>query len=107
MNNADGTPRGGRECPKCMFSMEYLRNSVVLDREEGYVLDRAPEPDLFDVNYRTSLLIMGLSYVWHSTIGALIAKVVGDRRRRKYQEILRLYPHTIICTHCEHIIKQR
>ncbi|MCW3096623.1 MAG: hypothetical protein JWL77_2241 [Chthonomonadaceae bacterium] len=107
MLNLDEQPRGLRDCPRCKFSMEYLRNSAALNRQEGYVLDRSPEPDPYEYSSNSSFLISGISFLWHSTVAPLFAKLRSDRRNRKYQEIVRIFPHTLICTHCEHIIKQR
>ena len=106
MLNLDGTQRGLRECPQCRFSMEYLRSSPALDRQAGYVLDNAPEPEPYGYS-NSSALIALLSALWHSTVAPLFGKWHSDRRNRKYQEILRIFPDTLICTHCDHIIKQR
>jgi hypothetical protein len=87
--------------------MEYLRNSSALNRQEGYVLDRTPEPDGYAYHSNSSLLISGIGFLWNSTVAPLFAKLRSDRRNRKYQEIVRIFPNTLICTHCAHIIKQR
>ncbi len=107
MNNADGTPRGGRECPKCMFSMEYLRDSPVLNREEGYVMDGGVGFDPDDNPITSGLFGSPYRFVLRNIIEPFFSKVRGDRRNRKYQEILRLFPNSLICTHCEFVIKQR
>lgn len=56
----------------------------------------------------TSMLIgRPYRYFLRNFVGPFFSKLQGDRRNRKYQEILRIFPNTLICTHCEHIIKQR
>lgn len=107
MLDLDKRQSGLRECPECRFSMEYLRSSAALNRQEGYVLDRTPEPDGYEYSARSSALISLIGFLWNSTIAPLFAKLRSDRRNRKYQEIVRLFPNSLICTHCEHIIKQR
>ena len=107
MLDLDDKRPGLRDCPQCRFSMEYLRNSPVLNRQAGYVLDRTPEPDGYVCYSRSSLVISGIGFLWNSTIAPLFAKLRSDRLNRKYREILRLFPNSLVCTHCEHIIKQR
>lgn len=107
VNNADGTIRGGRDCPKCMFSMEYLRNSAVLKQDSGYILDSGVGFDADDNPITSALIGSPIRYLWRHFVEPILSKIVGNRRKRKYQEVLRLYPNTLICTHCAHIIKQR
>ena len=87
--------------------MEYLRTSAALNRQEGYVLDRSPEPDGYEYSSKSSALISVIGFPWNSTVAPLFAKSRSDRRNRKYQAIVRIFPNSIICTHCDHIIKQR
>ena len=107
MNNMDATPRGGRDCPKCMFSMEYLRKSAVLNRDGGYIMDSRVGFDPDDNPITSALIGSPSRYLWLHFVEPLVSRIVGNRRSRKYREILRLYPNSLICTHCEHIIKQR
>ncbi len=106
MVNSDGTPQETRECPKCHFSMEYLRDSPVLNREEGYVMDNSVGFDPDDNPITSTLIGSPSRFLWRNVIGPFFSKLKGDRQNRSYQEILRLYPNTLICTHCEHIVKQ-
>ena len=106
MWNLDEPQRGLRDCPRCRFSMEYLQSSSALRRQEGYILDRTPDPDPY-LYSKSSAIFALCSEMWHSLITPLFGKLISDRRNRKYQEIVRLFPNALICTHCAHLIKQR
>jgi hypothetical protein len=107
MYDMDRAPRGGRDCPKCMFSMEYLRNSAYLNRDLGYNTDYGVgfEPD--DNPFTSALLGSPSRYLWRHFVEPLLSRAVGNYRNRKCREVLRLYPNTLICTHCRHMIKRR
>ena len=106
MRNSDGSMRGGRECPKCRFSMEYLRDSALLDREFGYELDNGTGWSPNDSPLFAFLIGSPSRYLWRNVIGPLISKFIGDRANNKYQRILKAFPNALVCTHCEYIIKQ-
>ncbi|MCW3095534.1 MAG: hypothetical protein JWL77_1152 [Chthonomonadaceae bacterium] len=107
MDITNGAPRGGRDCPQCMFSMIYLRKSAVLNRDEGYLLDYGVGFDPDDNPFSSVLIGSPSRYLWRHFVGPLLSRTVGNFRSRRYREILRIFPNTLICTHCSHLIKQR
>ena len=103
----DHPQRGVRECPRCRFTMEYLRNSRLLDSDEGYILDRGVWWDPDD-HAATSFLFGDLRrYLWRHFIHPLTSRFFGNIRNRRYQKILRQYPESLICTHCGHVLKRK
>ena len=99
--------RGVRECPKCRFTMEYLRKSAYLSRNEGYILDSgagwAP-----DDHVATSFLFGSLSrFLWRHFVEPISYKLFGEWRNRKRRRILEEYPESLICPHCQFILKRK
>lgn len=83
--------------------MEYLRDSAVLDRDAGYSINYRVGWWDPDDNIVTSFLFGNLFRFF----APLVSRLGGNRQNRKFQRILADYPHTLICTHCEHIIKRK
>lgn len=99
--------RGTRECPKCRFTMEPLRNSAYLDRNEGYMLDSGTRWDPDD-HVATSFLFGSLSrFLWRHFIEPIGGKLVGEWRNRAYRRVLSQYPDSLICPHCRYILKRK
>ena len=100
-------PRSTQDCPKCQFSMEPLRNSAVLNRDFGFSLDSASGFDP-DNNPVTSLLFGSLSrFLYRNVIGPLGNHWIGERQNRRFRKILDEYPNSLICTHCEYVLKRK
>ncbi len=98
------------ECPKCHFSMEPLRSSRVLDRENGYLLDDSLDSTMRwwdpDNNVITSLLFGSLwRFLWRLLEPIGLSKI-GSISNRRYRKLLERYPRSLICTHCEYVIKR-
>jgi hypothetical protein len=94
---------GTQDCPKCQFSMEYLRDSAVLNRDYGYSLDTSGRIWDPDNNIITSYLFGNLFRFF----SPLFSKLWGNRGNRRFQKILNEYPRSLICTHCEFVIKRK
>jgi hypothetical protein len=95
------------ECPKCKFSMEALRDSAVLNAEEGFILDSRGYSDVDD-NAITSYLFGSISrFLWRYLIEPLSYKLFGDWKSRRYRKLLAEYPRSLICTHCRYVVKRR
>ena len=107
MLNIEGSPRGGRDCPECKYSMVYLRNSAVLNQDDGYIADFGVGFDPDDNPFTSVLIGSPTRYLWRHFVGPLFGRMLSKRRNRKYQRILQIFPNTLICTHCSHLIKQR
>jgi len=104
---SEGAPRGGRDCPKCMFSMIPLRNSAVLNQDDGYLTDYGVGFDPDDHPVSSILIGDPRRYIWRHFVEPLLGRMLSKRRNRKYQRVLKIFPNTLICTHCAHLIKQR
>lgn len=107
MYSLDGAPRGGRDCPECMYSMIYLRSSPVLNQDYGYNLDYGVGFDADDNPFSSILIGSPKRYLWRHFVEPLLSRTLGNIRCRRYRRILELFPNTLICTHCRHLIKQR
>jgi hypothetical protein len=83
--------------------MEPLRNSAVLDRDYGYSLDSSNRWFDADDNIVTSFLFGSL----YRFFSPLVSRLFGNRTNRRYQKILAEYPHSLICTHCEYVLKRK
>lgn len=96
-----------RDCPKCMFSMEALRNSPVLNRDYGYSLDSNQwcDPD----NHALSSLLFGsiTRFLYRNLVAPLANRWIGEWKNRRYRRLLEEYPRSLICTHCEYVLKQK
>jgi hypothetical protein len=96
-------PSGYQECPKCRFSMEYLRDSAVLNRDSGYSTSYYWGWWDPDDNIITSFLFGNLLRFF----SPLFSRLRGNRENRKFQKILDEFPRSVICTHCEYVIKRK
>jgi hypothetical protein len=83
--------------------MEYLRESAVLNRDTGYSVSYTPRMWDPDDNIITSFLFGSLIRFF----SPLFSRGLGNRQNRKFQRILDEYPHSLICTHCEFVIRRK
>jgi hypothetical protein len=98
---------GIRECPKCRYTMEPLRKSVFLDGNEGYLLDNGIGWDPDD-NAATSFLLGSPSrFLWRHFVEPIANKLFGEWRNRKRRRVLKDYPGSLICPHCQYIMKRK
>src|SRR5579862_4656517 len=102
-----------QECPQCMFSMEYLRDSALLDQRTGYLLNNGRDStagwgwfDLGD-SMIISLLFGSISHFLWYCCEPLMSRFFGNRSNRRYRKLLAQYPNTLVCTHCRFIIKRK
>ncbi len=79
-----------QECPKCMFTMEYLRDSSLLDLDYSVTAVNS-------IGYRDNS-------GW--LLDLLISRFFAKRRERYFRKILKSYPNSLICPHCEYIMKR-
>ncbi|HZP84307.1 MAG TPA: hypothetical protein VFB21_21875 [Chthonomonadaceae bacterium] len=102
----DNPMSGVVDCPKCRHSMTYLRHHNAVARNEGYLLD-----DGTDRNYFTYLLWgwegVVLKLIYRNIIEPLGSKFFGKRRQDRYARLLRDYPSSLICTHCQYILRRK
>ena len=103
----DQPQRGVRECPKCRFTMEYLRHSSLLDRRSGYMLDSSAGWDPDDHGFTASLVGSLIRFFWRQVIEPFGSKLIGDFWNRRYRKIARVYPESLICPHCFYILKRK
>ncbi len=103
-----GNPGHGlRECPKCRYTMEPLRKSAFLARNEGYMLDSGVGWDADD-HVATSFLFGSLSrFLWRHFVEPISHKLFGEWRNRARQRVLREYPDSLVCPHCHYILKRK
>jgi hypothetical protein len=102
----DNPGRGTADCPKCRFTMEPLRQSVLLARNEGYMLDSGVGWDPND-NVATSALLGSPSrFLWRHFVEPIANKLFGEWKNRRRRRILELYPASLICPHCHYILKR-
>jgi hypothetical protein len=90
-NYAPRLPGDVQECPRCMYTMELLRESNLMRRDYGVSLDYS---------------LKG----WNEGDGVLsdlISSFFGNMRNRRLQRIAALYPNSLICPHCEYVLKRR
>lgn len=106
MYDFDNPGRGVQDCPKCKHTMTFLNRYNAIERNEGYLLD-----DGRDNNFITYLLWgwMGLllKFLYRHTLQPLYYQTLGKRRQRRYAEIVRAFPNTLICPHCSHILRRK
>ena len=103
----DNPGRGVRECPRCKFTMEPLRRSRALDRQEGYLLDTSVgwSPD---DHIATAYLFGSVwHFLWRHVVEPLSCKLFGDWRRRRCARLLHRYPESLICPHCDYLLRQK
>jgi hypothetical protein len=103
----DNPGRGVRECPRCKFTMERLRHSRVLDRQEGYLLDTSVGWSPDDHIVTASLFGSVWHFLWRHVLEPLSYKLFGDWRKRRYAHIVRAYPESLICPHCGYLLRRR
>src|SRR5438874_1501910 len=96
----DRPQRGVRECPKCKFTMETLRDSSLRDRQAGYLLDYGVRWDPDDNLFTSYLIGWPLRFFWRHLFEPIGSKLIGAWWNRRYRRILRNYPDTLICPHC-------
>jgi hypothetical protein len=107
MYNLDGDGGYIEDCPKCKHSMERLAAYNSIKRNEGYSID--------DGSGNSNIL----TYVLFGWVGVVIrlftrevlvpimTKLAGERKQTRYEAILNVFPKSLICPHCKHIIRQK
>jgi|GEM_PF-7061227 len=94
------------ECPKCRFSLEPLRASVVLIAEEGYMLDSRGYTDRDDNIFTSILFGMWERYVYRYFVEPIYSRTIGNIKKSRYRRILAQYPKSLICTHCRYVLRR-
>jgi len=84
-----------------------LRNAAVLNQDDGYLTDYGVGFDPDDHPISSILIGDPRRYLWRHFVEPLLGRALSKRRNRKYQRILQVFPNTLICTHCAHLIKRR
>jgi hypothetical protein len=102
----DNPLRGGADCPKCRHTMTYLRQHNAVARNEGYLLD-----DGTDRPFLTYLLWgwegVLLRFLYRQVVEPLGSQLFGRQKQGRYARILRDYPSSLICPHCNHILRRK
>lgn len=106
MYDLDNTRGGIRDCPKCKHTMTYLHRYNAIERNEGYMIDDERDGNflLFLVGGWIGLVLKAL---YRHTLKPLVSKSAGEQRQRRYAKIIQEYPHSLICPHCNHILRQK
>lgn len=105
--NFDDPNSGLRECPHCRFSMEYLRNSALLNTDEGYLLDTGTGWDPDDHVATAYLFGSVWRFLWRHFGEPLLGRAISSFRNRRYRRILQEFPCSQICTHCRYLLKRK
>jgi hypothetical protein len=107
MYDLDGGAGFIEDCPKCKHSMERLSAYNSIQRNEGYSIDDGTGDSGF------------LAYALFGWVGVLIRlftrevlvpmanKARGEQKQKGYDGILKVFPKSLICTHCKHILRRR
>ncbi len=85
------------DCPKCGFTMEYLSDSPLLDRD-------------FDVSTTDGIGAFGRSYrrtLNTLSLPDLLDSLFGRMKNRRFHKTVEEYPRTLICPQCEWLVKQK
>jgi hypothetical protein len=98
---------GIRDCPHCRHTMERLKSRLSVTTNEGYLLDSG-EGEGEAVAY-AALGWSGsfLAGLFRHTLHPLTSKLVGELRTRRLQRILDRFPDSLICRHCNQVIKYK
>ena len=99
------TSRGVRDCPKCRHTMARLQSYNSVRRNEGYLQDDGTSNNLVTYVLFGWLGVL-LKTVYRYTIQPLFSQAVGNARQNRYNRILKLYPNSLICPYCGHILKR-
>jgi hypothetical protein len=100
-------PSGSGECPKCRFTMEPLRHSALLNTDGGYMLDNGVGWDPDDHVVTSTLFGSPSRFLWRHFGEPLIGRLISTIRNRRYQNTLKRFPRTLVCTHCRHLVKRK
>lgn len=105
MYSLDKEPGYVEDCPRCKHSLERLAKYNAICRNEGYSLDYSTDSDdawtfLF---FGRSVLILR-KFVRELLI-PLMHKVTGERRQSRLDAVLKVYPRSLICPHCKHVVR--
>ncbi|HLK56038.1 MAG TPA: hypothetical protein VKU00_05725 [Chthonomonadaceae bacterium] len=101
----------GKDCPKCQHSMVMLRDYLSIEVNEGYTAD--DDDDSFRPrSFRPlSIIVRGIAHLtnqfFKNTVAPAAAKRAGDKRRIELKETLRVFPNTLICSHCKFLIRDK
>ena len=96
---------GGLECPKCRFTMEPLRDSNLIDRDEGYLLDTTTSSDWVLGWYVFGLLDDLIARFVYYVVDPLAAKLWGSRTQKYYRRVLRRFPNALVCPNCRYLVR--
>lgn len=95
------------ECPKCRHTMERLAAYNSIQRNEGYSLDEGSG----NSNVITYLLFGWIGLVirlfTREVLVPLLQKAKGERKQSGYDAILRVFPRSLICPYCKHVVRQK
>jgi hypothetical protein len=103
------TGRGVRDCPRCRHTMERLRSRLSIRRNEGYLLDDR-EGDGSDAVWHLGLPGLALNTLklfYRYTLQPLTSKLAGEMKERRLGRVLQEYPESLICPHCNNVLKRK
>jgi hypothetical protein len=93
------------ECPKCRHTMERLAAYNAIRRNEGYSLDYGSG----NSNVVTYLLFGWTGVVirlfTREVLVPVLNKAAGERKQSGHDAVLRVFPRSLICPHCKHIVR--
>lgn len=104
----------GEDCPKCQHSMVWLREYLSIEVNEGYTAD--DDDDSFRPSFRLAfnpirLLIRGIAHgvnlLFRNVIRPAASKRAGDKQRAELQQTLRIFPNSLICSHCKYVKRDK
>lgn len=109
MLDLDKPLRGVRDCPKCHWTMEFLKAFNAQERDEGFLLDYS-DTNIYD-HPVTATLFAGerglMEYLRYHVVTPLLSRWLGRWKQRRYARIVRDFPATLICPHCGHLIRRK
>jgi hypothetical protein len=112
----------GRDCPKCRHGMVWLSEYMSIERQEGYVVDDDDDgfaahfgpalgpglrPAHFPFTRLITLAVDSVVLFYRNVVRPAHSKRVGESKREGMAETLRVFPKSLICPSCEHIIRDK
>jgi len=94
------------DCPKCKHTMQRLSEYNSIRRNEGYSLDDGSGNSTIITYFLFGWIGVAIRFFTREVLVPVMTKIAGERKQSRYDTILKVYPKSVICPHCKHLIRQ-
>ena len=103
----DGGANYVSDCPKCKHTMERLASYNSIRRNEGYAIDDGQDNGNVFVYFVFGWIGVLIRFLIREALVPMLNKLRGEQKQSKYDAILKVFPNSMICPHCKHLVRTK